>query len=1009
MQRVTKTVATDSVTQFLRETQKSYDALGNVTESIDPRGLITKYTYNPLGQIVSTETYSASQRLSENQMDYDVFGNIIKTTDERGNNTEFTYDKNSNLLTQKNVYGQITNYTYDKLNRLISLLEPFGKKTVNEYDDNGNIKKAMIYKGNDLAETVSFTYDKLGNIISADNSEAVVSFEYDNLANKTKETIAFDNTSESTSYTYFPNSLIKTVIAPDTGKTQFEYDGLGNPIKTILSNDSYYKVEYGVWGAVSNTDRMNRTEYFEYNGFGKQSLTTRADGSTVQYGYDAVGDLISLADENGNKTEWQYNILGLPVIKKYADGSTYKYTYNEFGQPVSRTDAMNRVTEFVYDSYGNISGINYPNDPDISFSYDSYGHVNSMSDASGVSEFTYDISGNIESVNGPFDDDSITYEYDNKNRRTAMILNGSKIESYTYDPVDRISSITVYNGDESHTFEFNYHKLTNSYLSVSLDGKVITGNQYDGLGRLINKTNKSDNDSVISKLDYTLNNADLRTKISSTNETNSTKEFSYNLVNELTGAKKYTEENSIKIYDNNYKFSFDYDPVGNRLSSYFPDIPLSYQPNELNQYTSIFNPDGSASTPLYNANGCMNKYGSALYEYNDENRLSTVVEGVSPLTPFGETKIENIYDGLGRRRLKKVYSFSDNQWNLQTETQFTYDGFKLIQETELNSNLEILNSKFYYWNNDTLLAVYQDNQFYFPQTDGNKNITSYTDSEGNIVAEYEYSPFGQIVNSEGEMADDFSFRFSSEYYDQDLDLYAYIFRYYSPVLGRWLSRDPLGEEAGINLYCMVNNDTINNWDLLGLRVWDDHIANLITTVTYQDYQAIMEYQYECQCDENDGKLKWKLLNKKRLKDELVQEKILVQKAKITVERHSTDWLTEPISQLNNLLIQLIVPSNAISVPYNLKLNKFFRGGKFDNEWSYTNPGETLWGGAPFEELEPIDYTSKYNFDYKHYEGTICTKKGDNLTTFRNYNPKKYDKRKVEYERVNLKKRMKLTG
>ncbi len=550
---------------------------------------------------------------------------------------------------------------------------------------------------------------------------------------------------------------------------------------------------------------MNRTEYFEYNGFGKQSLTTRTDGSTIQYGYDAVGDLLSITDENGNKTEWEYNILGLPVIKKYADGSTYKYTYNEFGQPVSRTDVMNIVTEFVYDSYGNISGINYPNDPDISFGYDSYGRVNSMSDASGVSEFTYDISGNIESVNGPFDDDSISYEYDNKNRRTAMILNGSKIESYTYDPIDRISSITVYRGDESYTFEFNYHKLTNSYSSVSLDGKVITENQYDGLGRLINKTNKSDSDSVISKLDYTLNNADLKTKISSTNETNSTKEFSYNLVNELTGAKKYTEENSIKTYDNNYKYSFGYDPAGNRLSSYFPDIPLSYQPNELNQYTSIFNPDGSASTPLYNANGCMTKYGSTLYEYNDENRLSSV----SSL----QSKVYFVYDGIGRRRIKQFYNQQDQ---LQYETQFIYDGFKLIQETELNSNLEILNSKFYYWNNDTLLAVYQDNQFYFPQTDGNKNITSYTDSEGNIVAEYEYSPFGQIVNSEGEMADDFSFRFSSEYYDNDLDLYAYIFRYYSPMLGRWLSRDPLGEEAGINLYCMVNNDSINKWDNLGL-------------------------------------------------------------------------------------------------------------------------------------------------------------------------------------------------
>ena len=40
-------------------------------------------------------------------------------------------------------------------------------------------------------------------------------------------------------------------------------------------------------------------------------------------------------------------------------------------------------------------------------------------------------------------------------------------------------------------------------------------------------------------------------------------------------------------------------------------------------------------------------------------------------------------------------------------------------------------------------------------------------------------------------------------------------RYYSPELGRWLSRDPIGEDGGKNLYGMVDNDVANKWDLLG--------------------------------------------------------------------------------------------------------------------------------------------------------------------------------------------------
>ena len=44
----------------------------------------------------------------------------------------------------------------------------------------------------------------------------------------------------------------------------------------------------------------------------------------------------------------------------------------------------------------------------------------------------------------------------------------------------------------------------------------------------------------------------------------------------------------------------------------------------------------------------------------------------------------------------------------------------------------------------------------------------------------------------------------------------YGYRYYDPVTGRWPSRDPIGEDGGINLYGFVGNDGVNKWDLLGL-------------------------------------------------------------------------------------------------------------------------------------------------------------------------------------------------
>ena len=47
----------------------------------------------------------------------------------------------------------------------------------------------------------------------------------------------------------------------------------------------------------------------------------------------------------------------------------------------------------------------------------------------------------------------------------------------------------------------------------------------------------------------------------------------------------------------------------------------------------------------------------------------------------------------------------------------------------------------------------------------------------------------------------------------------YGFRYYQPLTGRWLSRDPIGESGGVNLYGFVGNDGVNSIDRLGLNVY----------------------------------------------------------------------------------------------------------------------------------------------------------------------------------------------
>ena len=57
---------------------------------------------------------------------------------------------------------------------------------------------------------------------------------------------------------------------------------------------------------------------------------------------------------------------------------------------------------------------------------------------------------------------------------------------------------------------------------------------------------------------------------------------------------------------------------------------------------------------------------------------------------------------------------------------------------------------------------------------------------------------------------------SSKYWDADTKQSYYGFRYYGPEIGRWTSSDPIGEDGGFNLYCFIENNIINEWDLYGL-------------------------------------------------------------------------------------------------------------------------------------------------------------------------------------------------
>ncbi|UCF93363.1 MAG: RHS domain-containing protein, partial [Desulfobacterales bacterium] len=90
-----------------------------------------------------------------------------------------------------------------------------------------------------------------------------------------------------------------------------------------------------------------------------------------------------------------------------------------------------------------------------------------------------------------------------------------------------------------------------------------------------------------------------------------------------------------------------------------------------------------------------------------------------------------------------------------------------------------------------------------------------TDSQGQVVWDADYRPFGEAQVPAGWQVTN-NFRFAGQYYDQETGLHYNYHRYYDPKTGRYLTPDPIGLLGGINLYSYVDNNPINYFDANGL-------------------------------------------------------------------------------------------------------------------------------------------------------------------------------------------------
>ena len=394
--------------------------------------------------------------------------------------------------------------------------------------------------------------------------------------------------------------------------------------------------------------------------------------------------------------------------------------------------------------------------------------------------------------------------------------------NYRADPVrpagDFVYGYTYVIGGDGNRVGATTGTLTQDFTPYTLIGPVhAVTNTYEATrDALVQKANTRNAGSTnVFTIGYTVNALGQRTHAARSGAAANSTDWTYDDRGQVNLA---TDSASAA----NRAYAYDY--IGNRTkaadSLTLPTDP-NYASNALNQYTAAPNPpaspvysydaDGNAIAFPLTPDGTTTAQNAALV-WDAENRLVSS-------TPSGGSATTYLYDALGRRIAKKH--------GTDAQRIYLYDGFNLIAEYS-----DTTLAKTFTWGLDisgslqgaggvggllaTQLHTGDNAGVYYPTYDGNGNVSEYLKSNGDVAAHYEYGPFGEPLVSTGAVAAEMPFRFSTHYTDDEAGLVYAKRRYYSPITGRWLSRDPIGEEGGINLYGYVGNSPTNRIDPLGL-------------------------------------------------------------------------------------------------------------------------------------------------------------------------------------------------
>ncbi|MGG6447382.1 DNRLRE domain-containing protein [Pseudobacillus badius] len=790
---------------------------------IDPNGRKTTFTYMN-GNIIKLQEPDINSTTDSVNRPGTLYGfnTAARTafmTDAEGNTTNYVSNESYVIINETDAAGIMTEYKLDTNFNLLS-------KRQTEKLGEGAIQTRVIE---------SNQYDSKGNLIQTQDGEGNIHiYQYDSYGNKTYH--KSPNGAEST-YTYNTMGDLVQSVEPTTD---------GTKLTTTYIYDSY-----GDLISRSTSDNVSDTFSMDYASGVKTTSHKDVHGNVTQTTENLSGNILSQTDGKNQKTTFQYDLK------------------NEL---TSVLDAKGKKTQYVYDDNGNLTSITDANGHSKTFEYNGQNQLNKETDAIGHTKaYTYDANGNLESVKRA-DGSTLQYQYDEDNRMIS-ILSGSTVlwrldhslietkvyqgealdKTYEYYDNDLLKSIDFHNGnglisfsysgdsflsqishigfngkwdtfefvpdDAQHTKEIKRNNIllaSLGYTTAGLPETTIFGNgsslarTYQNR-RLASETLKKSDSTVFQKFTY---DYDGNNNITSIQTATGTISFTYDELNQLVK----------ETYPDGLMITYAYDEAGNRtLKSVTQNgntIQTVFQFNEANQLTSV-----GSKAYQHDVNGNLVSDGDRTYVYNALDQLTQVKNN------SGSTIVTFTYDENGNR---------DSRKDANGTTFFYYAENKLLFETDQNQNVT---KEYLYDDEDHLVAMVYEGNVYYYLTNYRGDVLGLVDASGNLVAEYKYDAWGNILSMSGDMASINPYRYASYYFDDQIQLYYLKSRYYNPSTGTFHSKDPikgdLANPISLNGYNYADNNPVMNIDPNGQfsfpKVLKRIIRNLIKAI-FNDFR-----------------------------------------------------------------------------------------------------------------------------------------------------------------------------